>query len=211
MIYVLSHKYGAFWFQNVALFANPAIWAKTIKKLHEEFDRSEEEFVIAFKNKYTNPLPPCWIMFEVSSFGNLSSLYKSLKRNVPEKRAIANHFGLDSSTFESWMHNMVYIRNLCAHHSRLWNRELRIAPTLPNRPKNQWLIDVTKTNSVTGTVTSINTRIYCTLSMIVYLLNVINPNHTFKNKFKALLKKYKDVDTASMGFTPNWEKEPLWL
>ncbi|MDE6380839.1 MAG: Abi family protein, partial [Muribaculaceae bacterium] len=23
---------------------------------------------------------------------------------------------------ESWLHAIVYVRNICAHHSRLWNR-----------------------------------------------------------------------------------------
>ncbi len=161
----------------------------------------------AKKNLY--PLPPCWIMFEISSFGNLSSLYKNLKP-LPEKKAIALHFGLDSTTFESWLHSFGYVRNICAHHSRLWNRELRITPTLPGRPKNQWLSITTKVNSVTGSSTSISKRSYCTLSMILYLLQTINPNHTFKVKFYKLLKKYPNVDVASMGFTREWKNEKLW-
>jgi len=210
MIYILSHSYGAFWFRDNTLFSNQYNFNKTREKLEIEFERSEEEFIIAFKNKYTDSLPPCWIMFEISSFGNLSSLYKNLKKSIPEKRAVANHFGLDRGTFESWMHSIVYIRNLCAHHSRLWNRELRVTAILPNNPRNQWLNNTAKTNSVTGLVTSINKRIYCTLSIIIYLLNVINPNHNFKSKFKALLHKYPDVDPAAMGFTSTWGQEPLW-
>jgi abortive infection bacteriophage resistance protein len=81
---------------------------------------------------------------------------------------------------------------------------------MPSRARNQWLNVTYKNNSITGYPVSINNRIYCTLSMIIYLLNTINPNHTFIEKFNKLLKKYKTIDVASMGFTKEWKDEPLW-
>ena len=55
-----------------------------------------------------------------------------------------------------------------------------------------------------------NNRAYFLLSMIIYLLNVINPTHTFKNKLFRLLKAYPMVDLKAMGFPQGWESEPLW-
>jgi len=46
--------------------------------------------------------------------------------------------------------------------------------------------------------------------MIIYLLNTINPNHTFKQKLESLFKKYPNVDRAAMGFPAGWENEALW-
>ncbi len=47
--------------------------------------------------------------------------------------------------------------------------------------------------------------------MVVYLINNINPKHTIKSKFKALLAKYPNIDPHSMGFPVAWQTEPLWI
>ena len=46
--------------------------------------------------------------------------------------------------------------------------------------------------------------------MIIYLLNVINPEHSFKQKLNSLFLKYSSIDKAAMGFPVDWQKEPLW-
>jgi abortive infection bacteriophage resistance protein len=55
-------------------------------------------------------------------------LFKGLKNSV--KKEIATKYSLHHKTLISWMHFLTYIRNLCAHHSRLWNKELAIKPVL---------------------------------------------------------------------------------
>lgn len=209
MIYILSHSNGAFWFNDPSLFSDKVKWNNTINKLTQEYNRSHEEFIVAFKRNYNDPMPPSWIILEISSFGTLSSLFQNLKRGY-SKRSIARYFGLDESTFESWIHGIAYIRNICAHHSRLWNKSLRISPAMPNNPSNQWLSVLSVTNSNTGAVTFINNRTYYILSMIIYFSQIINPTNKLKSKFFALLKKYPNVDPTAMGFTPNWKNEVIW-
>ena len=199
MTYILSQKHGAFWFQNLQLFKNPVGHANSISKIGEEFNRSDEEFIVAFKNKYTDPLPPSWMTLEITSFGALSMLYKNLKPGK-EKRDIAHHFGLSDSVFETWVHSIVYLRNVCAHHTRLWNRAMSIRPQLPRNPHKQWLANANINNN----------RTYFILCMISYLLQTVNPKNTFKNRFFSLLKEYPNVDVRSMGFPVNWENENLW-
>jgi abortive infection bacteriophage resistance protein len=94
----------------------------------------------------------------------------------------------------------VCIRNVCAHHERLWNRKLRIQPLFPRRTQYSWLADNTTANN----------RLFYALSMIIYLLNTVNPNHTFKQKLETIFRKYPNVDRAAMGFPANWRSEPLW-
>lgn len=209
MIYMLSHQYGAFWYSDPALFANQNRHRVSLTKLQEEFDRSDEQFLVSFKTNYNDPLPPSWMLLEVSSFGGLSHLYKNL-RPIRSKRDIANYFGLDTTTFESWLHSIGYVRNVCAHHARLWNRVMRITPTIPTTPLNTWLTKTSIVNSITGLSSPINNRTYYLLSMMIYLLQVINPNHRFKDKFFDLFIKYPNIDPAAMGFTPTWMDEPLW-
>jgi abortive infection bacteriophage resistance protein len=46
--------------------------------------------------------------------------------------------------------------------------------------------------------------------MMIYLLNTVNPNHTFKQKLENLFVKYPNVDGAAMGFPADWRTEALW-
>lgn len=199
MIYTLSHKFGAFWFSNPSIFKNPIKQAESISKLGQEYKRSDEEFIKAFADKYSNPLPPSWISIEITSFGTLSMLYSNL---VPgkEKRAIANHFGVSDSVFQTWLHSIVYLRNICAHHSRLWNRSMSIRPQFPRKTTKQW-IDMQNVQ---------NNKCYFMLSMMQYLLQTVNPKSTFSSRLKALLSKYDNVDINAMNFPANWVDEPLW-
>lgn len=199
MIYILSHKHGPFWFQNQTIFFSPVLHANSLTKIGEEYNRSDEEFIHAFKKTYSDPLPPSWMSLEISSFGTLSLLYKNLKPSR-EKREIAHHFGLADSVFETWLHSIVYLRNVCAHHTRLWNRAMSIRPQLPHHPHKTWLANTNISN----------TRTYFILSMIAYLLQTVNPHNTFSSRVKNLLALYSNVDPKAMGFPSNWNDEVLW-
>ena len=199
MSYSLSTAHGSFWMENEALFADSVKYQDTIDKIHSELSRSDEESIISFKSCYSNPLPPSFITLEIPSFGTLSRLYENLKSDVA-KREISQTFGLADMVFISWLHGLVYIRNVCAHHARLWNRPLQIQPLFPRRTQNTWLADRTVANN----------RLFYALSMIIYLLNTINPNHNFKQKLENLFRKYPNVDRTAMGFPANWQSEPLW-
>lgn len=199
MIYILSHKHGAFWFSNPSIFRNPIKHADSITKIGQEYSRSDEEFIKAFDNKYSDLLPPSWISIEITSLGTLSMLYSNLLPGK-EKREIANYFGISDSVFQTWLHSIVYLRNICAHHSRLWNRSMSIRPQFPKKTHKQWI----NMNQVQ------NNKTYFMLSMIQYLLQTVNPKSTFSLKLKAMLCKYENVDVRAMNFPAKWESELLW-
>lgn len=208
MIYVLSHAYGPFWYTDPTLFTNVGKHTKILSKIRGEYERSDEKFIIEFRLKYNNPYPPSWMMLELISFGSLSEIFKNLSVFY-ERRNIANCFGLDDGTFESWLHSIVYVRNVCAHHTRLWSRVMRITPAIPLNPRYTFLNSTILYDPITNRPTNSN-RTYFLLSMIVYLLNVINPNHTFRAKLQDLLRSYPMADVQAMGFPFDWQSEPLW-
>jgi len=200
IVHVLSLFKGSFWLEQKDLFSNSEEYEKIISKIIGEIDRNQESFIVSFRNEYLNSTPPAFMVFETTSFGTLSRIYKHLKLDA-NKQQIARFFGLPSVVFESWLHSLVYIRNICAHHTRLWNREIRIRPYLPIKTNiNTWL----KNNQIR------RDRIYIILSMIVYLLNTIDPEHIFKQKITGLFSKYPNVDKSKMGFPKDWQTEALW-
>ncbi len=199
MVYVLSHNHGAFWCEDENLFRNHYKHNKSLTNIHVECARSDEDFIVAFRRKYSNPLPPSWMMLEITSFGTLSFLYSNLKPGRT-KRDIAHYFGLTDKILPSWLHSIVYLRNLCAHHSRLWNRTMSIQPVRPTRTDKTWLINDDVSNK----------KAYYILSMLLYFMQTINPDNTLSERFRALAEEYPNVHLPAMGFPKDWEDEPLW-
>ena len=210
LTYILAYTNGPNWYQDQNLFTDLSKFEKSFDKLKAELDRSDEDFIKSFNKKYSDPLPPSWMIFEISSFGALSHYYSNLKPGK-SKREIANYFGLDDRTFMSWLHTLTYVRNLCAHHSRFWNKRMRISPQIPNSPANDFITILNLPSpSDPNKKWRINDRAYFIICMIQYLLNIINPNNTFAIKIEELLAKYPMIDRKAIGYPEGWDKEPLW-
>jgi len=160
MAYEFSIAYNPFWIEEANLFSSTVNFRMTLDKIWEEYLRSNEEFILDFKAKYSNPLPPADIILEITSFGTLSRLYHNLK-SCKAKRDIAKSFALPVVVFDSWLHSLASVRNICAHHARLWNSLMKIQPLSPRKPQNIWLINKTVSTN----------RIYYVLSMMIYFLN----------------------------------------
>lgn len=197
--YILSMEYNGFWFVDSSLFSDLTKQTKILSKINDEYQRSDEEFIKAFKQKYSDSYPPSWMIMEITSFGTLSMLYANL-RPSKVKRNIARYFGLSDTVFTSWLHSIVYVRNICAHHSRLWNRRLSIRPLIPRSPQRLFINAQTEDTKY----------VYYILCMIIYMLNIINPNHSFIQRFDELLMKYPSIDVRAMGFPKDWQSESIW-
>lgn len=197
--YIMSQEHDGWWFADSSLFTNPAKHARTLANIDDEYNRSDEDFVTSFKAKYSNHFPPSWITLEITSLGTMSILYSNL-RGGRCKRQIAKYFGVADTIMVSWLHTITYVRNICAHHSRLWNKTFGITPMMPKRTSFPFVALPNK-----GTQ-----HVYFILCMILYLLNIVNPFNTFHSKVKSLLKEYPEIDVAAMGFPKQWQDEPLW-
>ncbi len=195
----LALSHGSHWFEDPNLYQNPRLFNRDMNTLDREINRSTHTFIVNYKRTYTQPAnPPVWMTFEVISLGLLSKIYENL-RNSPEKNQIARHFGLPVVVLISWMHLFSHVRNLCAHHSRLWNNQLVNWPRLPRRPRNQWLNQVPPAPNTS----------YVALSAILYMLNTIDPQHQWKQQIKNLIT-HSNISLANMGFPQQWTTEPLW-
>lgn len=203
LIYHLSHEFDPWWFQNSSLFQNPQALVETLYSIKEEVDRSKDTFIKEHKKKYKDDerFPPAWKTLELTSFGSLSKLYGNLKNDVKSKDTIAKELGAVNHTYlPSWLQDIAQIRNYCAHHSRLWNRNLPGTPKLLPKPPHNWISDVPVEMQ----------KLYIHLCIMRYLVNVIAPQNSFARNLKELMDKYPSVDPDAIGFKPNWRNEPLW-
>ncbi|MDR0316161.1 MAG: Abi family protein [Treponema sp.] len=189
-----------FWYTKTAYFTDPGKHAFFLKNLSDYVGRSNDVFIKHFYNTYSDPLPPVWVIFEILPMGQFSILY-SITAKSPPRKAVADYFGVKETVLATWLHTLVYVRNICAHHARLWNKDLRIPVKLPRKTTNKWL----------STPNLTDRKVYIVLAIIAYLLDTITPHHTFRQKIKSLIIKYPDTDIAAMGFPNDWYSDPFWV
>ena len=201
MIQQFSMKYGSFWFMDKQLFISEAIFQKDIAGLHYAIVKSREDFVLEHFQRYDDPdMPPVWKSLELATLGTLSRIYSNFADNAVKKQ-VARSFTIPQHEFmRNWLENLTIVRNVCAHHARLWNRYFVVRPRMPHHLQHPW---------ITNHSFPID-RLYPQLCCIAYWLRAIDSQSTFVADFKALLQKYPTVDAAAMGFPKGWRQEPLW-
>ncbi len=205
LIYHLSHEFGPWWFQNFDLFTDNLALVKTLANIEEEISRTKEKYIKDHFKKHRDDqrFPPAWKTLEQTSFGSLSKLYGNLKNNITSKDVIAQELGAVNHTYlPSWLQSIAQIRNYCAHHSRLWNKNLPGNPKLLSKPPFDWISDVPKQHEFPF--------LYIHLCLMKYLLNIIHPSNDFTKRLSVLLKKFPSVDHNALGMKPNWQEEKLW-
>lgn len=194
--YQMAHRHGPHAHLDSALARRRDRWERNCDKLADETNRSHEIFIRHYKNTYE--ALPVWVVCEVMSLGQLSRWYASLKP-MRTRRNIADVYGIDEHMLQSWLHHFAHLRNICAHHSRLWNRVFTITPCLP-RHKPAGLVSQCRRNS---------RKPYNTLLILLYLMDCIVPGHHWRTRLKAWLSRM-GTDTAAMGFPGGWEQQPIW-
>lgn len=114
-------------------------------------------------------MPPSWTVFEVLSLGSVSKIFKNITRE--HQKPIVNVYGLDTSIFASLRHALSYLRNLAAHHQRLWNRKYTIRPMVARKVARDL---------------SCQDRFYAQAVIIQLLLKTVAPTYDWKNNLTTL-------------------------
>lgn len=196
--YKLAHRHGTHAHLDRNLF-DRRFWQKNLNDLTKEVNRSQEDFVQHFRNTYSETLPPVWVVCEVMSFGLLSRWFKTIKF-AGTKAAIATTYNLRANFLESWLHHLsVEIRNNCAHHSRLWNREFTVVPTLITSPRQP----------LSSEFFGGSRKIYNSLVILLYLMDQIAPNHRWGRDLLDLINACPQPLSA-MGFPSDWQSRNIW-
>lgn len=204
--YHMAHTYGAFAHTDPRNFHPKFDHGKWLEKLEQETSRSSDEFIRHYRSKYQGfPTIPIWMVTEVMSLGALSFFYQGLRNNAKadteDKKAVALHFNVHYKRLGDWLHTLTYIRNVCAYHSRLWNRELAIRP------------DADKDKNWQAPTTPRNDRIFYVLLILNHLLSATSKEAGWHGEVSKLLSSITDKPhfRSAMGMPENWRQHPLWI
>lgn len=209
--YSLAHKYGTFAHEDLNNFKRQFYghaqgqnkWHGWIEKVHRQAREKEksEIFIGHFKLNYQEyPALPVWVMVETISMALLSQLYSGMLR--ADQIPVAREYGIHSEVFSRWLHNFTYIRNICAHHSSLWNRTLSVELVLPaNNPAWRGLSGV-KFGSVMYAISAV-------LGAKVFTDEI---RAEWRTSIESLFSALPPVPRfwERMGLPENWKEHPLW-
>ena len=133
---------------------------------------------------------------ELITFGTMFTMLQHLHR--PLQIEIASFFGLPYQILEQWLFTLNYVRNVCAHNVRLWNRRLGICPMIPSVKKHPEWKDIH------------NDRPFMILLILRALLNVCAPSSNWHLRMEQLFDEYNALPISCMGFPNDWRANVLW-
>jgi abortive infection bacteriophage resistance protein len=175
-----------------------------LERASDAENRSKADWHGQFRRQYSSALP-IWIAVELWDFGVLSRLLEIA--HPVDRYTIAQKYGIQSSELlVSWVKTLAYVRNVCAHHGRLWNHPLVAQPMLPKGSDVPRLAHLRNHNST-------QTRVYAAAAIAQHFLDVINPTSSWKVRLRALWASFPTipgVSPAQAGFLQNWGAAALW-
>lgn len=171
-------------------------FAGTVREL---VGRSHEDFVAHFRRQYDGRLP-IWVLTEVLQFGQLATLYRFAA--YEQRVAIASTVGARADEYYSWLKALNIVRNVTAHHGRLWNRPITIKPQLRSRRRDPLLAHALESVD----------RPYGTLAVIAYLLRK-SGQHDAVTSLRDALASFPAITGLQIEMTgapTTWADQRLW-
>ena len=157
---------------------------------------------------YTIPFQAeSWLIIELLTSGELQRLYAGLARKY--RKAIARELHLTEPVLQSWLKSHVRVRNICAHHGRLWNRFLGVYPAIPKSGTVRWLNDGSTFD--TGNPGALERkRLYPVLVSLQSILFTISPHSTWALRLHTLFENYHNIPLNALGMKANWDADKFW-
>lgn len=184
----------------------PSAHEEWLQRVGSRRDSSDESFVKHFRAKYDDKMP-IWALTEVMELGQLSRLYQGL--NQQDAQEIADSFGVPTKRImANWLASLNYVRNVSAHHARLFNRKLQYAPSRPKAEQAPLLAHLREESTAKGVFGTYNA-----LAVVAYLLRAIEDDPGWCRRFAALIRSFPSshaLTVESMGVPAGWESLELW-
>ncbi len=203
----MTLAYGPHAHMDAGNFGCPIRYAERLVKLDREVGNSHEVMIEHYRTTYERPeLPPLWAVTETMTIGNLSK-WLGETRDPALQSAVARDLGLPArELLLGSLEVFALIRNICAHHGRLWNR--RLVKRLPSIKRFRDDL-VFEPEGKTGQQQQAN-LIYNAIAVLLHLLHHQNTDTGFPRRLRALVETIGDQQRALMGFPADWRTRPVW-
>ena len=182
---ILSARFGSHpYFQNDA-FDGSKRHNEALQNVLQVFTKSRDQRARHYRAAYTEPpLPPIWMLKEFLTFGASARLYAALAK--PVRTDVAAHFGVASlPVFDSWIPCFVNLRNVCAHHDRLFNRRFQKQPQRLRR-----------TSIPVAPPSTLKAQLEC----LDHALASAKANGDLVDRVRRVLNRYPEVGNAEAGY-----------
>jgi abortive infection bacteriophage resistance protein len=203
LAYAHAHNGGAFGYlsgPSQVWAGRPAEHQRFVEQLEAAMEKNKSElFVQHFNQKYSSdhPYPPIWVAVELLMFGDVVRLFNGSAHAI--QKPVADFFGVAPPVMKSWLLTMNVIRNICAHHGRLWNRQLGIKPMIPRSIDWDHPVRVSPDRS------------FGVITILAELMHRIARGSRWPHRLRALVERRPDrVPIAQMGFPSNWTESAVW-
>ena len=195
-VQVLAEKYGPHAYLKPDIFYRQDIYANCIANLDKQLLRNNEALVNNCRANYKKPpYPPIWVASELLTLGGLSRWLENIKKRQ-DRQAVAQKLNLDEVVARSFSHHLTHVRNICAHHGRIWNRKFTLTMRLPSNPV--FLSSQFNKNSFD------QRKVFNTLVILCWCTKTIDPETTWPARLKALLKTRSDKELELIGVVNGW-------
>lgn len=160
-------------------------------------DNRNEAFIKHHQTKYHGRLP-AWAMVETLSFGVLSRFFSSLDQNIKKEICDKYYHGIRPQRIENMIEGLVVLRNICAHHSRLYNRGLPNTPRVSKENLDFYVEKGYEKNDI-------GKKVFFRFVMMDRLIERNSFVDKLSNDIDDLCRKYPFVRLSHYGFKENWQ------
>ncbi|MBY0543939.1 MAG: Abi family protein [Gammaproteobacteria bacterium] len=201
----LSVRHGAWWYLDNSLFKSE--WQKPLpnkkpspqsifeSELQLLIKQKKEEFIKHYYQKYHSPpYPPSWMILECLSFDQCINLFRYLL-NSTDKSAISKLFCLDPIILDSAFDCIRLVRNICAHHAKLWDRCYTYVP--------KKMRELQQAECPRGSTKE-------QLALLDLMLKPLPEQNNWQQELYQLFEKYSAVPFQHMGFQVDWQNDKFW-
>ena len=179
-------------------------WLKTARRRIQRAEGNNAA-IRHYADKYEGY--PFWVLAETLDFADISKLYAGLPANAQHEISRSFGFIVDPMALKDyytrdplarWCEQLTVVRNVCAHHGRLFNRNLLPVSTVAFRTIDRLsLLPEGQSDKVFGA-----------LLVMGFMLHNISPGTSWATKLSNLVHDdYERLALRSvteMGFPPDW-------
>lgn len=178
----------------------------------------KEAFITHIHDEYGEPLP-VWVATEVMSFGTLNRLLNGMKQKDRQQLAadldvLDAHGNGDAAVLSNWVEHLRQVRNACAHHARVWNKNIDAIIAVPGGvPEVAHLNTAPRDPQEAAEAPPTVRRLYGTLVILSFLLARTDSDLSSRNVIRAQIEEFAALTPGRfrvMGFPVGWSAQDLW-